>query len=96
MRLLAIARLIHFHKMRAREANVKGAAGYGPETWLYCQEIICEEHAMLYRILLALLLLTQLPVAGARDLTGAEVRQLKETSYLIPRHQCIKYRELSN
>ena len=34
---------------------------------------------MLYRILLALLLLTQLPVVAARDLTGAEVRQLKET-----------------
>ena len=78
-----IARFIHFHKMRAREANVKGVARYGLKKRLYCQEIICEEHAMLYRILLALLLLTQLPVAGARDLTGAEVRQLKETAAAV-------------
>ena len=50
--------------------NVKGAAGYGLKTRLYCQEIICEAHAMLYRILLALLLLTQLSVASARDLSA--------------------------
>ena len=81
--MLAIARFIHFYKMRAREANVKRAAGYGLKRRLYCQEIICEEHVMLYRILLALLLLTQLPVAGARDLTGAEVRQLKEVAAAV-------------
>ena len=33
---------------RTSGKNVKGAAGYGPETWLYCQAIICEKHAMLY------------------------------------------------
>ena len=38
---------------------------------------------MLYRILLALLLLTQLPVVGARDLTGAEVRQLKAVAAAV-------------
>ena len=38
---------------------------------------------MLYRILLALLLLTQLPVVAARDLTGAEVRQLKEVAAAV-------------
>ena len=38
---------------------------------------------MLYRILLALLLLTQLPVVAARDLTDAEVRQLKEVAAVV-------------
>ena len=33
---------------------------------------------MLYRVFFALLLLTQLPAAAARELTGAEIRQLKD------------------
>ena len=68
------------HKREERQGY---SAGYGLKTRLYWREIICEEHAVLYQILLALLLLTQLPVAGTRDLTGTEVRQLKEIAAAV-------------